>query len=130
MLRKKLLKKLVFAFVILLILNEPAVFLHWYNLVWWFDMPMHFLGGLSVFYLSAVIWLPALKYVSYKRYLYESVITALLIGVLWEALELFLFTHLGTPTFFLVDSISDVFFDLAGALFGVITITKYFKQKS
>ncbi len=129
MLRKKLLKKLAFSFILLFILNEPAVFLHWYNLIWWFDMPMHFLGGLSVFYLSAVLWLPALKYVSHTRYLYESVITALLIGVLWEALELFLFTHFGTPSFFLVDSISDVLFDLAGALFGAFTIIPLFKSQ-
>jgi VanZ family protein len=129
MLRKKLLKKLGLAFLLLLVLNEPAVFLHLYNLIWWFDMPMHFLGGLSVFYLSAVIWLPALKYVSYKRFLYESVITAVLIGVLWEALELFLFTHLGTPTFFLTDSISDVIFDFAGALFGAFTVLPLFKSR-
>ncbi len=77
---------------------------------------MHFLGGIAVFYLGAILWLPARSRVSTGRFLYEGIITALLLGVLWEALELFLHVRYGTPDFVLLDSISDLCFDLAGTL--------------
>ncbi len=117
MLRSKLLNRLAISIIVLALINALAVYFSWYSLVWWFDMPMHFLGGISVFYLSAMLWRSALKRVPVWRFLYEAVITAVLIGVLWEALELYLYLHYGSPNFILLDSFSDVCFDLAGALF-------------
>lgn len=117
MLRKKLLHRLCFAVVVLAIFNQIATSFHWYALIWWFDMPMHFLGGLTVFYFSAIVWLPARKWVPDWRYVYEAVITTVLISVLWEALELFLYLRYGSPPFITLDSLSDVGFDIAGALF-------------
>jgi hypothetical protein len=122
MLRRKLVENLCIAVVSLAVFNQIAVFLHWYEIVWWFDMPMHFLGGLSVFYFSAIVWLPARKWVPDWRFLYEAVITTVLIGVLWEALELYLFLHYGSPNFITLDSFSDVFFDLAGAFLGAYLV--------
>ncbi len=118
MLRQKLLKNLCISIVSLFILNEIASFFDWYDLLWWFDMPMHFLGGLSVFYLSAVVWIPALKIVPPWRFLFESIITGILLGVLWEALELYLYTHYGSPNFIPLDSFSDLAFDTAGIMLG------------
>jgi len=118
MLRKKLLERLCILIVMLAVINQFASFFSWYVLVWWFDMPMHFLGGLSIFYLSAIVWLPALKYVPVWRFLYEAIITAVLLGVLWEGLELYLYLHYGSPDFVLLDSLSDMLFDVAGILFG------------
>jgi hypothetical protein len=120
MLRKSLLSSLGMSICVLAVINLPASLFYWYSLLWWVDMPMHFLGGISVFYLSALVWLPAMKWVGKGRFIYESIITALLLGVLWEALELYLHMHYGTPDFVLVDSISDVFFDLSGILLAVI----------
>lgn len=114
----------------LAILNTSATFLHWYEVVWWFDMPMHFLGGLTVFYFSAIIWKGALKWVTVGRFLFESIITALLIGVLWEGLEYYLFVNYGSPQFILMDSFSDVFFDLSGSILGALLIAPgFYKSK-
>ncbi len=124
-----LLKKLAICITILAVVNFIAVYLNWYYFVWWFDMPMHFLGGLTVFYFGAIVWRFALKYVSFGRYLYESILTAVLIGVLWEALEFYLYIKYGSPMFSLVDSFSDVFFDLSGALLGAFLITGFRNQK-
>lgn len=120
---KILWKKMAWCVVSLAIINGFAVYLNWYSLVWWFDMPMHFLGGLTVFYFGAIVWNFALRYVSFGRYMYESIITALLIGVLWEALEYYLYIQYGSPEFKLVDSFSDIFFDLGGALFGAFMLS-------
>ncbi|MBP7805231.1 MAG: hypothetical protein KA052_03380, partial [Candidatus Pacebacteria bacterium] len=116
MLRKKFLNRLCISIITLAVINQLATYFHWYNLLWWFDIPMHFLGGFTVFYFSAILWLPARKWVSDTRFIFEAVITTVLIGVLWEALELYLFFNYGSPAFFTLDSISDVVFDLAGAL--------------
>lgn len=130
MLRQKILKQLAISFVILAIFNEIAVFLHWYSIIWWFDMPMHFLGGISVFYLSAIVWLPARKWVPDRRFLFECVITALLIGVLWESLELYLYLNYGDPNFVLIDSFSDLIFDFAGALLGAYSMIPFLGVES
>ncbi len=111
-----ILNRLALSIVFLAVVNFFATHFSWYSLLWWFDMPMHFLGGGAVFYLSAYVWSPALRYVPAWRFLYESLITALLLGLLWEALELFLYIRYGTPDFILLDSMSDVCFDIAGAL--------------
>ncbi len=124
MLRKKLLSNLVLFVVALAIVNALAVQFHWYGLIWWFDMPMHFLGGLTVFYFAALIWRPALRWVPTGRFIYECIITTLLIGVLWEALELYLYLHYGSPNFILLDSLSDIGFDLAGAFFAAYMTVK------
>ena len=125
MLRKTLLNRLCIAVVCLAVINQAASFLHWYNLVWWFDMPMHFLGGFSVLFFAAIIWLPARKWVSNGRFLWEAVITTVLIGVLWEGLELYLYMQYGSPAFVTLDSLSDVGFDLAGALFAAYVTVPY-----
>ncbi len=116
MLRRKLLNRLAVSVTALSVIFYLAVHFSLPDLLWWFDMPMHFLGGVCVFYFGAMVWLPARKYVPVWRYLYESIITAILLGVLWEALELYLYMHYGSPNFILLDSVSDIFFDLAGAL--------------
>lgn len=118
-------KRLVWTIVILAIINALATFFHWYSLVWWFDMPMHFLGGVAAAFFSAVIWHPSRKYVSDTRYFFEIIITTILIGVLWEALELYLYIRFGAPAFMLTDSISDVFFDLSGGLVAVLSLIHF-----
>ncbi len=116
MLRTKFLNRLAVSVILLAVVDQIATRFSWYGLIWWFDMPMHFLGGMAVFYFSAMLWRPALKWVPIWRFIYECVITALLIGILWEALELFLYLHYGSPSYTLLDSLSDMAFDLAGAL--------------
>lgn len=113
-LRNSFLRALAQVIILLALFNWIAGLFNWYGLIWWFDMPMHFFGGVSVFYISAILWLPARKWVSNGRFLYESIITGLLLGVLWEGLELYLNIHYGSPQFILLDSLSDVCFDLAG----------------
>ncbi len=117
MIRKRLLNKLFVSIIALTIVFAGNTIFHWSDLLWWFDMPMHFLGGFTVFFFCAIVWLPARKWVSNGRFLFEAVITTVLIGVLWEALELYLYLTYGSPGFITLDAISDVFFDLAGALF-------------
>ncbi len=125
MIRDRLMRRLGLIMLAVFVLHVAATFLHWYSLVWWFDMPMHFLGGMAVFYISAVIVLPLRERMQLGRFAFDCVLGGLLIGVLWEAFELYLYMRYGFPPFSAVDSLSDVCFDIAGlclAAYGAMPI--------
>ena len=43
--RKRLFKIAAYLIATLFLLNYAATKLYWYSSIWWFDMPMHLLGG-------------------------------------------------------------------------------------
>ena len=77
---------------------------------------MHFFGGMTAFYIAAAVLFPFFRTQPLPRYLRLSILCALLIGVAWEAFELVLFVKFAFPPFHILDSLSDVCFDLAGIL--------------
>jgi 4-amino-4-deoxy-L-arabinose transferase-like glycosyltransferase len=76
--------RLLFISVVVLFLHYVATTLYLYWTVWWFDIPMHFLGGVLVG--SAVAYAASLRRVRVPRKGY--VIAAFVIGLVWEAFEL------------------------------------------
>jgi hypothetical protein len=74
-------------------------------------MPMHFLGG---FWLGLVfIYLFPLQDLSFKSILKISLFL-LLVGIGWEVFEIFTKNYITQNPFNALDTISDIFFDLAG----------------
>lgn len=100
---------------------------YWYYSIWYFDMPMHFLGG----FLSGLIFIFILSSKSFTHSSYRALILKILLGVLiigisWEIFE-FSANTLFVKNLFLVnrlDSISDIFFDLAGGIGAIIYYLK------
>lgn len=97
---------------------------YWYSILWWFDMPMHFLGGVWVG--LAGIW--ALLYSglfsstsSDKQLVLRTMIIVFAIGFLWEVFE-YTVQHLipGANLADPIDSVSDIFFDLSGGAFALL----------
>ena len=96
----------------------------WYYTIWYFDMPMHFLGGLwlSLFF----IWFFSLtdfpRYVFYNhpdlKLFLQTIVFVLIVGVLWEFFEFFTNNYIGRDQFNIMDTSSDIFFDLAGGNLG------------
>ncbi len=105
--------------------------------LWWLDMALHFLGG---------VWLAVLGFwylFAYKKYprdflpaglLFLGLISfAVLGGVLWEFFEFswdYFFAkpysaQLAQPS--LEDTLSDLFFDLAGAFVAVFYLLYYYR---
>jgi hypothetical protein len=81
---------------------------HWYFSVWWFDMPMHFFGGVFIG-LIALAFQP-------KKPIINCIISVLIIGVLWEIFESEVNFFTLSPQNPLLDTFSDLAFDLAGGL--------------
>ena len=126
MLRSLLLRRLALSITVLAVGNLVGTLLHWYSLLWWLDMPAHFLGGFAVFYLSAVFLLPYLKKgMSDSRFVFLSILSGFVLGVIWEGFQLFLSVYSGGVQPILLDVLSDLCFDLAGSLIASLEVSRY-----
>ncbi len=131
---KKLFKKLVNLIILIFILNFCAGKFYWYSSIWWSDMPMHFLGGiwLGLVFLwffsskdnsSPVSWLNGRK--SQFEFIVPILFGVLMVGICWEVFELYFVNYVGQNSFNMTDTVSDIFFDLAG---GMLAIVYYIKK--
>lgn len=110
--KKKLLVRITSLILFILVLHLLAFQFYWYYSVWWFDMPMHILGG---FWLGLVfIWFLKPKDLSFNT-VAKIILWALVVGLFWEIFEIFAFNFItGTP-FNALDTLSDICFDLVGS---------------
>ena len=127
--RPALLRKLATYIVVLALLNLLGTIFHWYETLWWFDMPMHFLGGVCVMYLCVVSAWPLLrKGMPVAPYIRRCVLAGIALGLLWELFEYILYRYSGGPVFIPLDSLSDVFFDCAGICAAAFAIVPFISQ--
>jgi hypothetical protein len=131
--RKKLIKTLAILIFFVFAVNFLANKFYWYSSIWYFDMIMHFLGGSVVAFVY--FWLfsmPILKFQDYiqsdgldVRFILRTIIFVFFVGVAWEFFEYTFNNVIAKNTFNLLDTISDIFFDLAGGVFAIF----YFYKK-
>lgn len=100
-------------------LNYVAVKLYWYTSIWYFDMIMHFLGG---FWLGlALFYLFFTENIS-KIFIFKIILGVLIIGAFWEGYEILVNNNFAQIPFNLLDTLSDIFFDLTGGLCAILYI--------
>jgi hypothetical protein len=125
--------KIAWAPFIVLIIHILATLFGWYEANWWFDIPLHFLGGMAIS-LSAYYLLEEFsnrqKFHNEfwgLRILLLVAITAMA-AVAWEFME-FTFDNLAQTHFqpSLVDTIKDLAIGLNGG--GLVAILTLFKRK-
>lgn len=130
-----------FIFILLLsivLINGLAVYFSWYWYVLWFDMPMHFFGGLWVgltslwiVYISGYFKIPE-SYRDPDKVVFVALFSTAIIGLLWEVFEFSVDTLLViAPTYDVSDTLSDIAFDMAGALLAstVFTSKELYKKQ-
>jgi uncharacterized membrane protein YjdF len=113
--------------VTIVVANSVASLLHWYYFVWWFDMPMHFLGGFFTALIGMTLgfrFFRATYQVNPNKAILLIVLLVVIIGVGWELYELVVQNISGTRLVTALDSVSDVFFDLAGGLTALIIFVR------
>jgi len=121
--RKKLLIRLTFLILFIFFVNFVAMKFYWYSSLWWLDMPVHFLGG---FWLAlASIWLFSLADKSFRS-IFKIISLVLLVGIFWEIFEIMVNESISRNPFNILDTVSDLTFDLAGGLSAIF----YFLKKS
>ncbi len=107
--RHRLLAILIFLMFFMFITDYLARIFYWYYSVSWFDMPMHFLGGVWVGFFFIYVLSIKTPSVFWKIILY-----VLLIGLVWEFFQLIVKNGIGRTPFDLLDTLSDLFFDILG----------------
>lgn len=114
--KKRILKRLVLLIFAILVVNVIAMKLYWYTSIWWFDMPMHFTGGFFLGLLGVYLF-------SLEEYtvisLYKIFLFVLAVGIGWEVFEI-LVNEISHGPFYILDTISDVFFDVSGGLSAIL----------
>ncbi len=118
---KKFLTRIVLFIFSILLLNYLAMKFYWYSSIWYFDMPMHFLGG--VWLGLALLWFLKIKEISLML-IFKMILGVLIIGVLWEIFEIILNNYTTQSPFNSLDTISDIFFDLSGGCFAILYFIK------
>ena len=115
--RKKLFKQIGILVFSIFILNYLASKFYLYSAIWYFDMIMHFLGG---FWLGLVsLWFSLPKKLSFS-FIFKSLLFVFIVGVAWEVFEIIFYNFLAQSSFDILDTISDVCFDLAGGAFALL----------
>lgn len=115
--RTKFSHRMMYLVVLIFFLNLLALKLHWYSLIWYFDMFMHFLGG---FWLGLVsLWL--FGWGSFSRGLaLKTLVFVLIIGLGWEFFEILAYNQIVKESLDILDTVSDLLFDLMGGMAALI----------
>lgn len=82
---------------------------------------MHFLGGIWVGFI--VIWFFKIEEILPKTIL-QIILGVLLIGIMWEFFEVVVNNYTTKNPFNILDTVSDVFCDLAGGAFAILYFLK------
>ncbi len=138
-----MMKKGLFIFIFFLILliaglNQLAIDLLLYWKIWWFDIMMHFLGGLWIGLASLWIYLFSGYFDSFKSFknkdwetiLIISILSVFVVGVGWEIFE-FIF-EIDFSNNYIWDTTSDLIMDFVGSFVAasvIMFISNNFNKK-
>jgi hypothetical protein len=128
--RNKLLNRTALLIFIIFGVNVIAGKFYWYSTIWWFDMPMHFLGGIWLGLASVWVYFFRRKgdmpRITVSKIVRIALVTSLVVGFGWELYEyavqmIIPGAEIASP----LDSLSDLFFDTAGGLVAALYIVSH-----
>jgi uncharacterized membrane protein YjdF len=120
-----LIKQSLFLIIIIFILNKVANLFFWYTSIVWFDMMMHFLGGVFVALALGSVLTGYLKNAENKKVFWVILVSVLVVGLGWEVFEFSvqeLVKVVGLAD--IPDSLSDLLFDALGAIVGTFFVIR------
>ena len=108
----------------LAIIHFVALEFYLYWMYFWFDMLMHFLGGISVAF--GVSTLPFFNINIPQRFnnLGTYILVVLIVGILWEVFELANGISIVGDDNFVLDTFTDLLFGIIGGTFGYYIVTR------
>ena len=98
------------------VLNTIAYRYSLYWSLWWFDIGMHFLGGVLIGLLF--VWIMQFLFSTHARALSltNTLIVVLTVGIVWEVFEFVVGARVFEHTAYVIDTTLDLVMDLVGAL--------------
>lgn len=126
---KKLLLSACFLVLFIWLVNTSANYFYWYSAMWWFDIPMHIMGGMFLSLFGGALFFRKLRDLSNKEALVTILLFALIIGLGWEVFEYIVQTIIkGQQLANIPDSIKDMVMDLLGGLFTSFFVLRSIKR--
>lgn len=97
-----------------------------YSYYWWYDIPLHWLGGLSAGFTSLAIMSRAGRFVS--RPFGVALVGAFIFGVFWELFEYYAGITQNTIGSYPLDTLKDLGMDVLGGCTAFVTVVIYRHQ--
>ncbi|HBD24610.1 MAG: hypothetical protein A2566_02715 [Candidatus Zambryskibacteria bacterium RIFOXYD1_FULL_40_13] len=110
----------LFLLIAILYLFELKFYLAWS--IWWYDMVLHFLSGILVGIVTTLIFHKFFykKDDEFLKIFVSAMVSIVFVGIAWEIYELYFeMTSFSDGMNYYIDTSSDLFLDIVGALFGV-----------
>ncbi len=104
-------------FTLVAFLHLKALTYNYYWAIWWYDIMMHFLGGVLIF--SALRWFDSWRNTSLARTIPRVLLVVMVVGLGWELYELYFGLTFVGDNIYLSDMIIDLVMNLVGALTAV-----------
>ncbi|HEY4498701.1 MAG TPA: hypothetical protein VJH94_01415 [Candidatus Paceibacterota bacterium] len=104
--------------ILLWLMNEAAYRYSLFGIWWWFDSPVHFLGGLALgafffwFFGRVRDHMPSFSLTAVIGYTFAMV---LIVGIAWEIFEYAFHIPNNTPLGYSLDTLKDIILDVCGA---------------
>jgi hypothetical protein len=112
---------------LIVLLDKGANKFYWQNSVWYFDIIMHFLGGVWVGFFFIYVYSPLQRV---TRPVLKVLLSVFLIGISWEIFEFVVNNVIGRIPFDAGDTLSDIFWDLTGGLIATFYFFKFIMPSS
>lgn len=129
---KKLVALAAITGITLLVVNALAVVFYWYDAIWWFDMPMHTVGGVLVVFVGAAFLFSRIKRLPVGELFITLALFVFIVGLAWEYYEYVVQFYIKSVHLAdIADSISDLICDMVGGSIGalfVILLKKRYNQ--
>ncbi len=123
---KKLLFKACLLIFFIWLIHTLANAFYWYSAIWWFDIPMHIMGGMFLALTAGALFFKALLPLSFRERLVTILLFVLIVGLSWELFEYFVQNFIkGDQLASLPDSVKDMMMDLFG---GIVASYFVFRQ--
>jgi len=131
----RVLKVLFFLVWIIAILNAAAEYWYWYWRVLWFDIPMHFIGGVWLGLAGIWLW----RHTRYLEGIRNRIqvpnivivlVAGIVIGCAWESYEFIVWKYSGKgfPDEYVADLQLDLIMDTLGAV-ASLAVYKFLKKR-
>jgi hypothetical protein len=113
---KKLLRTACIVVFFVWLVNALANQFYWYSAMWWFDIPMHIMGGMFLGFGAGAIFFNRLVKLSRHDGVVTILLFVLALGIGWEFFEYIVQALIkgGPQLANIPDSIKDVFMDIVG----------------
>ncbi|MEK7589672.1 MAG: hypothetical protein AAB475_00240 [Patescibacteria group bacterium] len=135
MLKQKLFVEQFILLAVVALLDFIALKFYLYWIFWWFDIPVHFLGGLWVglivmwfFFFSGFIY-KDVNLMKKTKIFFIIILSVIIIGVLWEVFEVGAGLISTDEYGYFLDTPLDIIMDIFGGIVAFIYAKKYFRHK-